>query len=94
VNDEDVAFDDAMGSARFSLSEITPQMICRGWVLLNPFGGVASTLMRVQVDGTGQNCQGLLPTMMDEVTITPDEVPVTTQIPAPGSAAPRSRRSR
>ncbi len=69
VLDEDLAFDDTMGTARFSLAQLTPQMICAGWVLFAPFEGVAATVMRVQVDGAGQNCDGLRPTLLEEVTM-------------------------
>lgn len=85
VIDEDVAFDDTMGTARFSLAQLTPQMICGGWVLLTPFEGVASTVLRVQVDGAGQNCDGLQPTMMEEVTL-PD-APAPTPFAPDGNAA-------
>jgi hypothetical protein len=68
------------GRTQFSLSELTPEMICGGRVLLNPFSGIASTVLRVQLDGTGQNCEGLLPTMMEQVTL-PDGANVPTIVP-------------
>jgi hypothetical protein len=80
MTDEDLAVDDAMGRTQFSLSELTPEMICGGRVLLNPFQGIASTVLRVQVDGTGQNCEGLIPTMMEQVTL-PDDANVPTVVP-------------
>lgn len=79
VIDDDLALDDTMGTARFSLAQLTPQMICAGWVLFAPFEGVAATVMRVQVDGAGQNCDGLRPTLLEEVTM-PDAPP---PVPSP-----------
>lgn len=89
VIDEDLAFDDTMGTARFSLGELTPQMICGGWVLYSPFDGVASTVMRVQVDGVGQNCEGLQPTMFEEVTL-PGEAHTPGVVTAPSETTARS----
>jgi hypothetical protein len=68
------------GRTQSSLSELTPEMICGGRVLLNAFSGIASTVLRVQLDGTGQNCEGLLPTMMEQVTL-PDGANVPTIVP-------------
>ena len=82
VTDQGLAVDDAMGAVGFSLAQLSPQMICMGWVLLRPFGGIAATLLRVQVDGEGQNCDGLMPTLVSEVTL-PDD-PTTTDAPPLG----------
>jgi hypothetical protein len=84
-----------MGAIAFSLGDLTPQMICAGWVRLRPFGGVASVVMRIQVDGAGQNCEGLLPTSMAEVTFPRDPMtpagsnPTTTA----ESGSPRTQRA-
>jgi hypothetical protein len=72
IADEDIAFNDRMGAVSFALEQLTPQMICGGWALLAPYEGIAATVMRIQVDGLGQNCEGLLPTMMEEVTLQPE----------------------
>ncbi len=76
VVDEDLAVDDSVGAARFSLDALTPSQVCGGWVLLEPFEGVASTVLRMQVEGSGQNCEGLLPTRFEEITVPAEgEVP-------------------
>ena len=86
LTDEDAAFDDAMGEARFSLAELTPEMICGGWVLINPFAGIAAGVMRVQVDGSNQNCAGLMPTMLEEVTLPDASSTPWTPSPMPASS--------
>lgn len=80
IVDEDLAKDDRVGAIAFSLDTLTPQMICGGWVTLQPFEGVAYTVMRVQVEGARQNCEGLLPSSMEEVTL-PYEPPAAPPTP-------------
>lgn len=74
VDDEDLVKDDRMGAIAFSLGDLTPQepASCAGWVRPPALRGIASVVMRIQVDGAGQNCEGLLPTSMAEVTFPRD----------------------
>jgi hypothetical protein len=59
VVDEDIAFDDPVEQVTVNVASAPPAALCDGWAWKDGQSGLVGTLLRLQVDGSGQNCDGL-----------------------------------